>query len=106
MTGLAALALAATGWWAWQRSSSLPPLPLAIALMPLSTTPGNADSSSFSDGISKDLGVALGRSIRGVPLLVETRANAYTEKAANPRVTARDLNARYLVQGDVRRNGG
>ncbi|TMG98530.1 MAG: hypothetical protein E6H71_05710, partial [Betaproteobacteria bacterium] len=106
-TALVAIALAGIGgWWAWQRDSGPPHLPLAIAMMPLSTPDGNAESTLLGDRITKDLRVAIGRSIRDAPLVAASRANAYTGKPADPRATARDLNARYLVEGDARRDAG
>ena len=106
-TALVVIALAGiVGWWTWQRDSGPPHLPLAIAMMPLSTQDGNAESTLLGDRLTKDLRVAIGRSIRDAPLVAASRANAYTGKPADPRATARDLNARYLVEGDARRDAG
>jgi len=90
------------GWWAWQRNSGPAALPLAIALIPLSTPDGRTEGAPLGDRLTKDLRVALGRSIRTAPLVAATRTSGYTKTSADPRATARDLNARYLVEGDAR----
>src|SRR5438046_6074238 len=102
VTAFVVIALAGIGgWWAWQRDSGLPHLPLAIAMMPLSTPDGSAESALLGDRLTRDLRVAIGRTIRYAPLVAASRA-----KSADSRATAGELNARYLVEGDARRDVG
>ena len=107
MAVFAALVLAAgLGWWAWQRDSSPRPLPLAVALMPLSTPDSSGESSSLADRVTKDLRVAMGRSIRDAPLVAASRTVAYAGNKVDPRTGTHDLHTRYLVGGDAQRNAG
>ncbi|MEP7276292.1 MAG: adenylate/guanylate cyclase domain-containing protein [Betaproteobacteria bacterium] len=94
------------GWWAWSHNSALPALPLAIAIMPLSTPSNDTASAALGDTITKNLRVAVGRSIRNAPLVAASRIDAYSDKGADPRAKARALNARYLVDGDARSEAG
>ncbi|MEO6407135.1 MAG: adenylate/guanylate cyclase domain-containing protein [Burkholderiaceae bacterium] len=91
--------------WSWpQRWLATTALPLAIAFLPLTTPDSDPESALLGDTIAKDLRVAVGRSIRYVPVVTAGRGDAYGEKSPDLRARARDLRARYLVEGDARRD--
>lgn len=97
---------AAVTWVALPKGSDSAALRLAIALLPLSAPGGTAEDASLSDALTKDLRIAIGRSIRYAPLVAASRAQGYSGKATDPRTVARELGARYIVEGEARRDGG
>jgi adenylate cyclase len=97
-----AVAAAAT-WIAWPRNDGSAALSFAIALLPLSAASGSAQDASLSDALTKDLRIAIGRSIHYAPLVGAGRTQGYSGKATDPRTVARELGARYIVDGEVRR---
>jgi adenylate cyclase len=54
--------------------------------------------------VTQDLRVALRRSIRSAPIVAASRTDASTGKSLDAGAKARDLNARYLVEGEARRD--
>ena len=98
--------LAALGILAGLRASTPPPAnstpPLSIVVLPLVNADGGADW--FSDALSNDLTTELGQ-VWGSFVISRETAFTYKGKAADPRVVARELGVRYVVQGSVRREG-
>ncbi|MCP4203603.1 MAG: adenylate/guanylate cyclase domain-containing protein, partial [bacterium] len=84
------------------------PLPLpdkpSIAVLPFTNMSGDIEHEYFSDGISEDVITDLSR-ISG--LFVISRSSSFTFKgrSVNLRDISRELGARYVVEGSVRRAG-
>jgi DNA-binding winged helix-turn-helix (wHTH) protein/TolB-like protein len=98
--------LAALGGFAVLRASSPDAAysapPLSIVVLPLVNAGGESDW--FSDALSNDLTTELGQ-VWGSFVISRETAFTYRGKAADPRVVARELGVRYVVQGNVRRDG-
>ncbi len=77
----------------------------SIAVLPFANTEGDAAQEYFSDGIAQDV---IGHLTRSPWLLVVARNSSFTYRgsAASPAQISRELEARYIVTGSVRRAGG
>jgi len=76
----------------------------SIAVLPFANLSGDPQQDYFSDGITEDITTELSRFSE---LLVIARNSAfqYKGKAADIRQVARELGARYVLEGSVRRSG-
>jgi class 3 adenylate cyclase/TolB-like protein len=76
----------------------------SLAVLPFENLSGNASQDFFSDGISEDVITALGHFSN---LLVVAKSASFQFKGRNlpPAEIGRQLNARYLLDGSVRRAG-
>jgi adenylate cyclase len=100
------VALVAPGEAATQQPKpelSLPNKP-SIAVLPFANLNGDPQQDYFSDGITEDITTELSRFSE---LLVIGRNSAfqYKGKAVDLRQVGRELGARYLLEGSVRRSG-
>jgi adenylate cyclase len=124
--GAAAMAVAAFSIWALQTDagrhlfefgSAAKPVEVAtlvsparlearpsVAVLPFKNMSGEAVHDSFSDGITEDVIAALGRFSN---LLVISKSSSFPFKDSNiaPAEIGRLLNARYLLDGSIRRTG-
>jgi TolB-like protein len=75
-----------------------------VAVLPFKNLSGDAAQDFFSDGITEDVTAALGRFSN---LLVISKASSFLFKNSNssPTEIGRLLNARYLLDGSIRRSG-
>jgi adenylate cyclase len=82
---------------------SLPDLP-SIAVLPFTNLSGDPQQGYFSDGITEDIITELSRFSE---LLVIARNSSfqYKGKAVDIRRVGRELGARYVLEGSVRRSG-
>jgi adenylate cyclase len=80
------------------------PPPLSIAILPFAAPAGNPADKQFADAFTEDLTTALGRT-RAIEVVSHGTAATYKEKAIDARAIGRELNVRYLVEGDIRRDG-
>jgi TolB-like protein/class 3 adenylate cyclase/Flp pilus assembly protein TadD len=125
-TGAATLVVAGLVAWAWHAgpgrellglgaapkpvevASLAAPARLAgrpsVAVLPFKNLSGDADKDFFSDGITEDVITALGRFSN---LLVVAKSASFQFKGRNlgPAEIGRLLDARYLLEGSVRRAG-
>ena len=77
----------------------------SFAVLPFTTsTPGGADGL-WVEALAVDLASALQRSLAGWPVVSHSVAAKYKGQAVDPRQAGRELNVRYLVEGDVRTAG-
>jgi adenylate cyclase len=77
-----------------------------IAVLPFSNVSGDPDQEYFADGISEDIMTALA-AWRWFPVIGRNSAFTYKGgKAKDVMQVGRDLGARYLVEGSVRKAGG
>jgi len=76
----------------------------SLAVLPFANLSGDAGQDFFSDGITEDVITALGRFSN---LLVVAKSASFQFKSQNfsPAEIGRRLNARYLLEGSVRRAG-
>ncbi len=76
----------------------------AVAVLPFKNMSGDAGQDFFSDGITEDVITALGRFSN---LLVVAKSASFQLRGRNlaPAEVGRQLDARYLVEGSVRRAG-
>src|SRR6516162_7030060 len=76
----------------------------SIAVLPFTNLSGDASQDFFSDGITEDVITALGRFSN---LLVIAKSASFPFKASNasPAEIGRLLDARYLLEGSIRRAG-
>ena len=76
----------------------------SVAVLPFKNLSGDAAHDFFSDGITEDVIAALGRFSN---LLVISKSSSFPFKNSNaaPAEIGRLLNARYLLDGSIRRSG-
>ena len=75
-----------------------------IAILPLANQSGDPGQEYFSDGITEDLIAALGR-FSNLRVVGRSTAFAHKGQTADPARIGRELGARYVVEGSVRRAG-
>jgi len=106
--GILALGLAAVGMWLLPQLFRTAPLPSpptgSFAVLPLATSANPADGQ-LAETLTVDLTSALKRSLPEWPVVAHTLAVTYMGRAVDPRQVGRELNVRYLVEGDVRTDG-
>jgi len=76
----------------------------AIAVLPFSNISGDAEQEYFADGVTEDIITALA-GWRWFPVIAGNSTFAYKGKAQDVAQVGRDLGARYVVEGSVRRAG-
>jgi adenylate cyclase len=113
VAGFVLLAGVATGivWWTdeWKqwtsktgaKSTSIAPAGATLAVLPL-TTLGDTNDSYFSDALTDDLIAALGR-FRDLSVISRTATMVYKGKTVPLDEVGRNLRARYILDGNVRR---
>ena len=84
------------------------PLPLpdkpAIAVLPFINMSTDPEQEYFSDGLTEDIITALTH-WRSFPVIARNSCFAYKNKAVDTKQVGRELGARYLLEGSVRRGG-
>jgi adenylate cyclase len=97
------LLMAAAGVWSWRQSPglALPDRP-SIAVLPFVNMGGDPQLDYFSDGVSEDLIISLGK-FADLFVIARNSAFTYKGKELNPKQIGRELGVRYLIQGSIRR---
>ncbi len=107
------VAVAAAGTWfalpifssmGADRPPSLGTPRLSIAVLPFANLSGDRDQDYFADALTEDLTADLSR-IAGSFVISRSTAATYRGQNAESKRIARELNVRYLLEGDVRRAG-
>ena len=104
--GVLALGVAGIAVWTvphfWQTASAPTAPPLSIAILPFTAPMGSAAEEQVADALTRDLALGLGRS-RSLRVASPSAAETYKGKAV--RSIGRELNVRYVVEGEIRRVG-
>lgn len=109
---LLTVAVAAGAWLALpvftsmgaDRPPSLGTPRLSIAVLPFANLGGDKDQDYFADALTEDLTADLSR-IAGSFVISRSTAATYRGQNAEAKRIARELNVRFLLEGDVRRAG-
>lgn len=109
---IALIALGGTGAWHWiykGRYSSLDnsiiasaPDKVTIAVLPFTNMSGDPKQEYLSDGITEDIITALARFAK-LSVVARNSSFAYKGKAVDVRQAGKELSARYILEGSVRR---
>ncbi len=76
----------------------------AVAVLPFDNMSGDPEDDYFVDGLTEDIITALA-AWRSFPVIARNSTFAYKGKSPDVRVAARDLGARYLLEGSIRKRG-
>jgi TolB-like protein/Tfp pilus assembly protein PilF len=76
----------------------------SIAVLPFGNLSNNPDQEYFSDGITEDLITALSR-IRRFRVAARSSTFSYKGQSPDARLVAREMDARFIVAGSVRKAG-
>ena len=93
---------------AWAGSdSSAPPAPdegFWVAVLPFRGASGDADLEALADGLTEDVTTGLSR-FPYLQVIAHNSAMAYKGRAADIRTVGRELGARYVIEGSIRKRG-
>jgi len=76
----------------------------AVAVLPFANMSGDPEQEYFSDGLTEDVITALALS-RSFPVIARNSTFVYKGKAADIKRIGRELGARYVLEGSVRKSG-
>ena len=76
----------------------------SIAVLPFDNMSGDADKAYFADGMTEDLITDLSK-VGGLLVIARNSTFQYKGKARDVRDVGKALNARYVLEGSVRRQG-
>ena len=77
----------------------------SVAVLPFVNLSGDPQQDYFSDGMTEDITTELSR-FSEIAVIARNSAFQYKGKAVDIRQVGRELNARYVLEGSVRRSGG
>jgi adenylate cyclase len=103
VAGIIALAAAGSSYLWWTVRTTPPPEPpaMSVGVMPLGAPIGNPDSARQAESMTRDLTAMLSRTSTLIRVVAVPEAQAHAARA-DARATARALDVRYLVEGEVR----
>ena len=76
----------------------------ALAVLPFANLSGDPEQEYFADGLAEDILTRLAL-WRWVPVIARNSSFAYRGRAADVKVVGRQLGARYVLEGSVRKAG-
>jgi adenylate cyclase len=76
----------------------------AVAVLPFVNRSGDPEQEYFSDGLSEDI-ITLLSAWRSFPVIARNSSFAFKGQSVDVRSIARDLGARYVIEGSVRKAG-
>lgn len=88
----------------WTGSSAFPPDKPVVAVLPFINLSGDPGQEYFSDGLSEDI-ITLLSAWRSFPVVSRHSSFAFKNQTRDVRQIARDLSARYIIEGSVRKAG-
>lgn len=77
----------------------------AVAVLPLNNMSGDPEQDYFADGITEDISTELSR-WRWFPVIARNSTFAFKGRSIDIRQVGRELGARYIIEGSVRRAAG
>src|SRR5262249_11412912 len=86
------------------RSDPVLPDRSSVAVLPFANLSGDPQQDYFSDGITEDITTELSR-FSELRVIARNSASQYKDKAVDIRQVGRELGARYVLEGSVRRSG-
>ena len=75
----------------------------SIAVLPFENMSGDPEQEYFSDGLSEDI-ITLLSAWRSFPVIARNSSFAFKKQSRDIRMIARELSARYLIEGSVRKS--
>jgi adenylate cyclase len=81
---------------------ALPDKP-SIAVLPFTNMSGDPEQEYFSDGLSEDI-ITLLSAWRSFPVIARNSSFAFKKQSRDIRMIARELSARYVIEGSVRKS--
>jgi class 3 adenylate cyclase/TolB-like protein len=78
---------------------------LSAAVMPFTVSGGDATELALAETIARDVAAEMKRTGRYAHIAPTALTAVYAGKRPDPRVVGRELNVRYLVEGELRRSG-
>jgi TolB-like protein/predicted Ser/Thr protein kinase len=75
-----------------------------VAVLPFRATSGDADLEALADGLSEDVTTGLSR-FPYLQVIAHNSAMAYKGRPADIRAVGRELGARYVIEGSIRKRG-
>jgi TolB-like protein/tetratricopeptide (TPR) repeat protein len=111
VAGLLVVGLAGIVAWALPRFAHAPPgagpPPLSVAVLPFTAPPGSVDASQFAEALTRYLltGLPTKREYGHVLVVSAAPATGIDTRASDPRELGRQFNVRYVLEGDVLRDG-
>jgi adenylate cyclase len=76
----------------------------AVAVLPFQNMSGDSDQEYFADGLTEDIITALS-SWRYFPVIARNSTFAFKGKSPDIRQVGKELGARYVIEGSVRKSG-
>ena len=76
----------------------------SIAVLPFQNMSGDPEQEYFADGMAEDITTALSR-FKGLLVIARNSSFTYKDKATDVRQIGRELGARYVLEGSVRKSG-
>ena len=87
-------------------AASLGPPLMSVAVMPFTPASASSEDAGVAERITQDVTSAAERAMRSALVVSHGLAAKYKDRALDPRAVGHDLNVRYLLEGDVRTEGG
>ena len=107
--GVLALGIAAIGFWGLPQFFHPAPAPSppagSFAVLPFTPLRRQAADGQLADALTADLTSTLQRGMQWAPMVSPSLALTYKGKPVDARALGRELNIRYLVEGEVRAAG-
>jgi serine/threonine protein kinase/tetratricopeptide (TPR) repeat protein len=75
-----------------------------VAVLPFRTGSGDANLDALADGLSEDVTAGLAR-FPYLQVIAHNAATSFKDRAADVREVGRTLNARYVLEGSIRKRG-
>ena len=98
------LMLAAVGWLSWSRHSPSLVGRAPLAVLPFANIAGDEGAGKLADGLTEDIITDLSR-YRNMDVIAHNSTERYKGKPVDVQQVGRDLNARYVLEGSVQRDG-
>lgn len=102
--GAAAALVGGALWWGVQSMKAPEPSRLSLAVLPFGVRAGAADQSWFAETVGEDLTMNLSR-IPGSLVIARVSTQGYPATGTDVRQVGRELGVRYVVTGNVDREG-